>query len=252
MAAVIRTFIVTGALSGIVLLAYWRLSFDQKQRQIAQLQALNDDMARRLASREAMIQRLSRTRRIAYIDVVDQRLGPAKDVLETDLVFIELDSDGSEIARQSFTIPGDVLFVDAFTVKFAHEDVASGHPLMGRTLVLLRRLYSDRMAPADGFTIDTPGAVPPAYASGEVGRFEQQIWRHFWEIATDPERAANMGVRVAQGEAVYKPVRTGASFELIADAAGGISLVPLAADDGLDDPAPSDESSIENSPAPQT
>ena len=37
-------------------------------------------------------------------------------------------------------------------------------------------------------------------------------------------------MRVAQGEAVYKPVRIGQSFELIVDAAGGMNLVPLAAE----------------------
>jgi hypothetical protein len=36
-----------------------------------------------------------------------------------------------------------------------------------------------------------------------------------------------MGVRIAQGEAVYKPVRTGETYELLVDAAGGMSLKPL-------------------------
>jgi hypothetical protein len=41
-----------------------------------------------------------------------------------------------------------------------------------------------------------------------------------------------MGVRVAQGEAVYKPVKMGQSYELVVDAVGGMSLTPLAPDEG--------------------
>jgi hypothetical protein len=40
-----------------------------------------------------------------------------------------------------------------------------------------------------------------------------------------------MGVRVAQGEAVYKPLRPDQVYELTVDAAGGMSLLPLPADD---------------------
>ena len=57
------------------------------------------------------------------------------------------------------------------------------------------------------------------------------MWEHFWELAMDPAAAAAMGVRVAQGETVYKPVRAGRVYELIVDAAGGMSLTPLPADD---------------------
>ena len=34
-------------------------------------------------------------------------------------------------------------------------------------------------------------------------------------------------VVTAQGEAVYKPVRTGQRYELVVDAAGGMSFMPL-------------------------
>jgi hypothetical protein len=83
------------------------------------------------------------------------------------------------------------------------------------------------MAPVEGFPIDTPGAVPPGYAVGEMGRFEQRLWEQFWQIAGDAKLAASMGVRVAQGEAVYKPIASGQAFELTVDSVGGMSLTPL-------------------------
>jgi hypothetical protein len=226
MIAVFRTLVVSVMLGGLILAGFWRLSTDRRDRAIAELEALNEQMQQRLEQRQAMIERLSRSRRLAHVQVLEQRRGP-EGVPETDILFIELDDDGSELARQAFTIPGDVLFIDAWSVKFAHEDVAMGHPLFGRALILLRRIYSDRMAPIDGYPIDTPGAVPPGYAMGEVGRFERQLWEQFWDIAADAELAASLGVRVAQGEAIYKPIAPGQSFELTVDDAGGMSLAPL-------------------------
>lgn len=229
MKAVARTTLVVLLLGGLTLVGFWRFGANRLQRTIRQMEVLQQEMEQRLAAREAMLERLDRTRRLAHLQVLDQRVGPGGSILDTDLLFIELDESGAELGRQRFTLPGDVVFVDALSVKFHHADVAEGHPLRGRTLLLLRRIYSDRMAPIDGYAIDTPGAVPPGYAAGETARFEKQMWERFWEMATDPELAASMGVRVAQGEAVYKPVRAGHVYELIVDAVGGMSLAPLPA-----------------------
>lgn len=227
MSSIARTLIITTILAGVVLVGYWRLTFDQQQKAIEELSALNGRMQDQLAQREAMVQRLSRSRRIAHIDVLEQKTNEAGKIEETRLRFIELDNDGTELARQTFVLPGDVVFVDSWTVKFDPQRVAEGDPLYGKTLVLLNSMYTDRMEPRQGLKIDTPGAVPPGYAVGEIGHFERQLWKNFWEIATNAEVAREMGVRVAQGEAVYKPMRAGQTYELIVDAVGGMSLRPL-------------------------
>jgi hypothetical protein len=231
MAAVFRISLVGGLCCGLALAVYWRLSSTELDRALLEMEALKQEMEQRIEAKEAMIQRLNRSQRLAHIHVLDQRVAPEGEVLETDLRLVELDEAGRELGRQQFTLPGDVVFVDAWSVKFHHTDVAEGDPLRGRTLLLLRRIYSDRMPPIDGYDIDVPGAVPPGYAVGEVASFEKRLWEQFWEIATNPRLAAAMGVRVAQGEAVYKPLRMGQVYELIVDAAGGMSLRPLPADD---------------------
>ncbi len=227
MVSLLRTFLLAGALCGLVITVFWRINADQKQRAIDRLETLNAQMESRLAQKSAMIARLNRSRRVAHIQVLEQTTDADEQIIQTKLRFIELDDDSIELARQTFTIPGDVLFVDAWTVKFDRKDVAEGHPLRGRTLVLLRRIYSDRMAPKDGFAIDTPGAIPPGYAIGDAGNYQKRMWEHFWKLATDAQAAAATGVRVAQGEAVYKPVRAGQIYELVVDGAGGMNLMPL-------------------------
>jgi len=88
-------------------------------------------------------------------------------------------------------------------------------------------MYSDCMNPKDGFPIDTPGGIPDGYAAGDAQKFEQAIWKHFWILATQPDSAVREHVRVAQGEAVYKPVSTGQTYELQVENAGGITLTPI-------------------------
>ena len=233
MKAIVRTGIVSVVLSAAILLGFWRILRDDRARQVAELEALNAQMAATLAEKEAMLDRLGRARRIAHVDILGQEFDDRSEPARTTLRFIELDDDGAEIARQTFVIPGSVLFIDTWTAKFRSEDVAVGHPLRGRTLVLLRRIYSELLAPRDGFAIDTPGAVPAGYAASDPARFEQMVWEQFWQIATDPEIAARMGVRVAQGEVVYIPVKAGQSFEFVVDAAGGINLTPRTLDRAL-------------------
>jgi hypothetical protein len=223
-----RTTLAVALLAGLALLGYWKVTSNHQQKVINELAAMTKELEGRIEERQEMIDRLGRSQRIAHIQVTDQEVDDAGDIVSTEVMFIELDDDGAELARQWFTVPGDVLFIDAWTVKFDQDDVAIGHPLFGRALILLRRIYSDQMAPLDGFPIDTPGAVPPGYATTEIATFEQRIWKHFWQIATDERLATDMGVRVAQGEAVYKPIKPGQIYELSVDAIGGMSLTPLA------------------------
>lgn len=229
MTAITRILALSTVLAGLILLGYWRISATEKDRAIAELRQLTTQMEHALAQRQAMVDRLSRSRRIAHVRVSDQQPAADGSIDFTTVEFIELDESGSELARQAITVPGDVLFVDAWTVKFDAALVADGDPLRGRSLVLLRRIYSDRLAAKDGVPLDVPGAIPPGYAASDAGAFEKRVWESFWELARDPELAKRQGISVAQGEAVYKPVRVGETYELIVDAIGGMSLKPLVA-----------------------
>lgn len=216
----------------------WYGLIDRERALSAQIQQLETRMAAEIEAREQMIDRLQRTRRMARIEVLDQPFGPSGEVLETTVRLIELDDRGAELARQEFTVPGEVLFVDAWTVRFDYERVAHADPFAGQTLVLLRRIYSDQIPPREGQPIDTPGAIPAGYAVSDEARFERAVWRGFWNLATDADRARELGVRVAQGEAVYKPVKRGEAYDLVVEASGGMTLQPLISTARVDDDQP--------------
>ncbi len=227
MIRVLRSSLTTILIAAVFIAAFWHLRDDEYRRMNAELRALNEEMAERLEEREAMLDRLSASRRVAHVHIVDQDLSDDDSVRSTTLKFIELNEQGRPIGEQVFTIPGRVLYIDGWTVRFPHDMVAAGHPLYGRTMVLFRRIYSEMTAPIDGEMIDTPGAIPPGYAADDPARLEKRLWDQFWQIASDATLAREMNVRVAQGEAVYKPVEAGQSYELVVDAAAGMTLVPM-------------------------
>lgn len=224
----IRVASVAVVLGGLVIggLAWWTL--DRESRLRAEIDELETRMAAEIATRDAAIERLGRDRRLARIEVLDREEGSGGEAPRTTLRFIELDDEGRELARRTWTLPGEVVHLDGWTARFPPGKVASGDDyLRDRTLVLLRRVYTDAMPPRDGLPIDTPGGVPDGYAGEEPARFEQAIWKRFWTLATDPAAAREAGIRVAQGEAVYKPMHPGEVYELRVEAVGGMTLVPV-------------------------
>ena len=229
--SLVRILLLTIVFGGVVSLCIWYGILDRERALKAEVAMLEQKLEAEIEIRDAMIERLGRTSRLARIEILKQATNPAGDVVETELRFIEVDEQGTELGRREFTIPGDVIFVDAWTVRFDHEQVAQGDPFAGRSLILLRRIYSDLMSPRDGLAIDTPGGIPDGYALSDEARFERTIWRSFWKLATDAGEARRWGVRVAQGEAVYKPVTQGQVFDLIAEASGGLTMIPLSEDD---------------------
>lgn len=234
MARTLRILSLVLVLGGVVGALLWRSYIDEERRLREEIARVEAEMARQVEVREAMIDRLGRQRRRALVEVVAQEPTPDGDGVLTELRFVELDEQGRELGRREYSVPGDVVFIDGWTARFRAEQVAEGDPMRGSTIVLLRRIYSDLMRPAEGLPIDTPGGVPDGYAASEQSRFEQSIWRNFWRLASDPAAAAERGLRVAQGEAVYKRVRPGETYELLVEAAGGMTLVPV--DPAVNDP----------------
>jgi hypothetical protein len=124
-------------------------------------------------------------------------------------------------------LPGDVVYIDNWMVKFDDKYVENGDIARGTSLCLFRRIFSEQQVPNEGVSLDEVGMRPQAYASGgELSEFEQRLWKDFWEIANNPTRAAEMGIRAANGEAVNIKVRDGKTYMIELRASGGLSIRP--------------------------
>ena len=146
---------------------------------------------------------------IGYAKVIRQESRERK--LYTTIRFVETARDHrlKTVLEKEYEIEGDVVHFDAIIVTFSSQAVIDGKE---RSLYLWRRVYGDRQAPADGFSIEEQGAEPARYA-GLLSRLrikdQQMFWSAIWELSNDPEALQQHGIKAIYGNAVYKKLRPG-------------------------------------------
>ncbi|MBI3831229.1 MAG: hypothetical protein HY291_17050 [Planctomycetes bacterium] len=174
---------------------------EAKEKQIKEL----DEKRKQL---ESFVQRLEHTERRATLYVTDQQTASDGQTMTT-VRFTEVDADGNPIQEfPDFTLEGDEIYVDAFALKFDDAFIQNGDALKGKSLLLFRRIFSNRLQPDSGYSLDKKGQAPLAYASKEApSEFERMLWTKFWEIPDDPKLRERYGVRSAQSTAVGLKVR---------------------------------------------
>jgi hypothetical protein len=203
--------------------AWWAVGHSELERRVAELEAERAELKR-------VIGRLKNERRVAHLMVGTQHKADDGRVADTTVEFVAFDAEGRPSPPRSFTIAGDVCYVDGLVVRFLDSYVEKGAALQGHSLHLFRRIFGESQAPADGFPLDEEGGIPTFYqVESEAGRFERKLWQRFWDYARNPRLAAEQGVRLAQGEAVYQRVEPGQLWQISTRADGGLEmkLVPL-------------------------
>jgi hypothetical protein len=73
--------------------------------------------------------------------------------------------------------------------------------------------------------LDDAGVQPLAYGGDETpDPLYRELWGEFWELANDPTRARERGVRAIHGEAPFIEARPGKSYRVELRASGGLSI----------------------------
>lgn len=173
----------------------------EKQKEIERLEGERKKL-------ESFVERLKLTERRAQLYVKDQQTTPDGKVMTT-VRFTELDAKGDpSIEYPEFTFEGDELYVDAYTIKFNDDFVMLGDALKGKTLLLFRRIFSNKLQPDAGYELDKHGQAPLAYgAEKSSSAFEKELWQKFWEYPENEELRTKHGVRAAHSTAVSMKVR---------------------------------------------
>jgi hypothetical protein len=171
-----------------------------------------------------VVQRLSAEQRVADVIVTEQKT--VDGVTKTTLLFVEYARDNSPLPAKRFTIDGDVVYLDARVIKFDGKFVEQNDPLRGRSIALFTRLYGEKQPPEKGARIDEPNQIPSVYRGADpyVMDFERELWTNFWKLADDESYRQSMGVRVAQGEAVYTRFQPDRLYTLTLESDGGINI----------------------------
>jgi hypothetical protein len=192
-----------------------------------------------LADRTAEVERLSKLNarlelalrlmkidhRVAEIRVVDQH--ERENRAFTSFQFVELNKDGDAIGeKRTFSVEGDMIYVDAWVIKYADELVERGDPLRSTSVCLFRRIFGEHQQPSQGFALDAAGSRPAVYSQGDaVSPAEKDIWANFWDYANNPTKAKAAGVRAAHGEAPFIRLEKGKLYKVELRASGGLSIV---------------------------
>ena len=152
---------------------------------------------------------LSREDQIGYAKVVSQEMKDGE--LFTTIRFVETARDNKlkKILEKEYTISGEIIHFDALIVKFGNKMVMDGRT---RALYLWRRVYGEKMTPAEGYTIEEPGAEPQRYKDLLEAlpiEHRQMFWSEIWELANDTEKLAEYDIDAIYGNAVYWKLREG-------------------------------------------
>lgn len=197
------------------------------ERQIA---AKNEEIAKLQQDKERLdgyLRLLRQTERRARLEVLHQSKDSEGQTLNT-LRFTEVDADGNPLGQsRDLQMVGDEVYLDMLVIKFEDHFVEHGDPLKGHSLVLLRRLFTNRIKPDEGYALDKSGMAPEAYAAEKaLTPFEKDLWTKFWQIANDSEMAKKMGVKAVHGQAVYGKLEPRKVYYLTLRSTGESTLAP--------------------------
>jgi len=199
-----------------------------QERQIA---GLTDELAAKQKEIERLdtaLRLLKVDHRIARIDVLSQTGSAAAGDLATKFRFVEVDDKDKPLEdARDYTVQGDLVYLDAWVIKFDDQLVESADPLRSTSVCLFKRIFGEAQQPKDGFVVDPVGRSPAAYRrSPKMSPWEQEMWDRFWDYANDPDLAGRAGIRAAHGEAPSIKLLPGKRYRILLRASGGLTIEP--------------------------
>lgn len=191
----------------------------------------NEEIAKQAAELKRLdtaLRLLKVDHRLARLSVLDQKTDPVTKDVKTKIQYVEVDDKGKPIDEpRVFDLEGDMVFVDYWVVKFEDKYIEAADIARSTSICLFRRIFGEKQQPKDGYILDQVGSLPKAYGRGAApSEFERKIWDDFWNIANDPEKAAELGIRAAHGEAANIKLAPGKQYRIELRATGDISIKP--------------------------
>jgi len=204
-----------------------------KEDEIAKLNIDIEKKEEEIARLDTAMRLLKVDHRLAEIKVRDVREKDGQTYL--DVEFQEINDEGQPIDEaKRFTLEGDEIRIDTWLVQFEDKYVEQADLDRATSIVLFKRIYGNVEGPMGGHDIENIGTRPNAYARGKpLSEFEKHIWDDFWNIANEPDKAKELGIRAAAGKSDFVKARKGKTYRVELRASGGTTLKPL------DDDAPS-------------
>jgi hypothetical protein len=169
------------------------------------------------------ITNLTYEEQIGYAKVVNQQIIDGK--LFTTIKFVETARDDKlkNILEKEYTIEGDIIHFDALIVKFSNKMVMDGKT---RALYLWRRVYGEKMAPEEGFSIEQPGTEPLRYSDLLEAlpiKDCQMFWSNIWDLANDTKKLKKYDIEAVYGNVIYEKLTKGLIYVFKISSTGQVS-----------------------------
>lgn len=199
----------------------------EKEDLIAELNVAIEKKDEEIARLDTAMRLLKVDHRLAEIKVLD--MGQKDGQPFIDVEFQEINDDGQPIDQsKQFTLVGDEIRIDTWLVQFEDKYVEQADIDRSTSICLFKRIYGNIEGPMGGHSIENVGTRPVAYARGRpLSDFEKKIWDDFWNIANEPQKAEQLGIRAAAGKSDFVKARKGKTYRVELRASGGTTLKPL-------------------------
>ncbi|MBN1854382.1 MAG: hypothetical protein JW829_16750 [Pirellulales bacterium] len=211
-------------------------ALSEKNALVSQQRGTIEKLNRDIAVKDEQIARLDMALRLLKVDhrlaelrVIDQQEDSATGRLKSTIEFVEVNDEGVPLdTPRRFDIDGEMVYIEYLVAKFEDKYVEAADFQRATSICLFQRIFGEFQEPIDGYELDRVGARPTAYArGGKMSDFEQKIWDDFWNIASNPQRARELGIRAAHSEAPAIKVQPDRTYRLLLRASGGLSIQPI-------------------------
>ncbi|MCB9770935.1 MAG: hypothetical protein H6754_00060 [Candidatus Omnitrophica bacterium] len=174
---------------------------------------------------EEVIIRLTANSRIAQVIVSDVKFNPVTQKHMTTIKFLEYDSRLRPMEPKYFTFSGNLIQFQSLVVRFDDIHVKNGDVLRGKSAYLFWKVFILDGANTQEYTISPIQEIPAGYKTHEPhNSFEDAIWKEFWDIALDPKKANQRGIKNAQIEAPGTKFIPGLLYTIKIEHDGGMRI----------------------------
>ncbi|HEX6884633.1 MAG TPA: hypothetical protein VF530_14760 [Planctomycetota bacterium] len=202
---------------------------ESRAAEIRRLEVVVAEQEQHIRALELANRLLKVQHRVARLEILAQG-APADEPerVRTTVRFTELGPDGAPLAPgQELTVAGRRVYVESLVIQFEDRYVEQGDALRGTSLCLFQRLFGEDQKPVEGVALDARGQQPAIYGGDTTpDPVHGALWERFWDYASDPTLARELGVRALQGEAPFVEARVGKTYRLELRASGGLVIVP--------------------------
>jgi hypothetical protein len=196
------------------------------QQQLVSLEGIVEQQLAEIDRLKTAMRLLKVDHRVALLSVIKQLTDPVSGRVVSSIQFQELGDAGEPLgAAKQFEIPGDIVYIDSWIVKFDDKYIEQSDLDRSTSIVLFHRIFGNNQRPNDGFTLDEIGSRPRIYGrGGRMSDWERQIWGDFWSVANDGERQRELGIRAAHGDAPSIKVQAGMTYRITLRASAGLNV----------------------------